>query len=483
MKKPIIQGFILGSICFLSRIVFLTRLPIFTDEAIYIYWAQHIVTTHHDLFISLYDGKPPIFIWLISASLLVFPPDWYLFAGRLVSVLSSVGTVVAIFAICRLLFKEKNVAWLASGLYIITPFSFVYDRLALFDSLFTTMLVWATYYMFRTAKTLSVKDALGWGVFLGLGFLVKPPALLFLILTPIGFLILSRKKLWLVLPVVLISLAMNSLVRISGNYQAMVAKNAQFQLTPSEFFHHPFEIFFKNIISFGIWLNTYYTFPIFLMGIVGLIVLFRYHKDLAKVFLLLWGGSLVLFALVGKVVFPRYIVFLTPYFLIPLAYTISEFTNQFQGLKRRHLGTLSILLLPALLSIFSFARFPFEAKIPKEDYEQFISSYTSGYGLDPVIDYLEREAKDNPIVVVSEGTFGLFPYAFELHFKNNPNVHIMSREKIEFIDPELYALKEKHTFFVFQKYQYIPGQLLLKELVRGEKPGGKSFPIILGTFL
>jgi hypothetical protein len=103
--------------------------------------------------------------------------------------------------------------------------------------------------------------------------------------------------------------------------------------------------------------------------------------------------------------------------------------------------------------------------------------------LEPIFSFLEQETQNNKIVLVTEGTFGLFPYVFQLHFRNNPNITIVPREKIEFIDPELYALKEKHTYFAFQKHKFLPGQLLLKEIIRGEKPVGTENPIILATFL
>lgn len=483
------EGILFGLICFLSRIYHVTLLPIFTDESIYIYWAKHIQTLHDDWFISLYDGKPPIFIWLIATFLSFFPSTWYLFAGRLVSVLASVGTILGIYSISMVLFNDKRVARISSFVYIITPFSYVYDRLALFDSLFTTMLVWTVYFMFKTANSYSYKHAMLWGGFLGLAFLVKPPALIFFLLTPVCFFVLVRGNLgikrmvFLLLPVVLISWGMNSLLRVSGNYQAMVVKNAQFQLSLIELFRNPFQLLLKNLSLFFHWIYIYYTLPIFLVGILSFILLVRYKPRIGSVFLLLWGASILMIGLIGKVVFPRYLVFLTPYVVIPIGFLIAEVAHEFKGLHRRYLSGLSLLLLPPFIFIFTFARFPSEAKLPNDDYDQFVSSYTSGYGLEPVFTYLERESRDKKIILITEGTFGLFPYAFELQFRNNPNMQIISREKIEFIDPELYALKSPHTFFVFQKHQYVPGGLLLKEIVRGEKPMKDRNPIILATFL
>src|SRR3989344_8133830 len=136
------------------RLFNLTLLPIFTDESIYIFWAKTIQTTGSNWFISLYDGKPPLFIWSIATALSVFPSSSYLLAGRLVSVLASLLTITAIYKISFHLFNHKRIAVIASLFYIISPLTLLYDRLALFESLFTAMLVWSVYFMLKNKPLL-----------------------------------------------------------------------------------------------------------------------------------------------------------------------------------------------------------------------------------------------------------------------------------------------------------------------------------------
>ena len=62
-KKEIILGIIIAALYFVLRLIFLNRLPIFTDEAIYIRWAQIALQDSSWRFISLTDGKQPMFIW------------------------------------------------------------------------------------------------------------------------------------------------------------------------------------------------------------------------------------------------------------------------------------------------------------------------------------------------------------------------------------------------------------------------------------
>src|SRR6266699_2218030 len=63
-------------------------LPIFTDESIHIYRAKLIASSNKQWFISLIDGEPPLFIWMVVFFLKLFPPTWYLVAGRLPSIMA-----------------------------------------------------------------------------------------------------------------------------------------------------------------------------------------------------------------------------------------------------------------------------------------------------------------------------------------------------------------------------------------------------------
>src|SRR3989304_7919550 len=147
--KNIITWTILPAAYLITRLIHLKRVPIFTDEAIYTYWAQVALHDPANRFISLEDGKQPLFIW-IAAIFQQFIPD-PLIAGRLVSVFAGFGSLVGIYFLARLLFSEK-VAKLAAFLYVILPFALLYDRMALFDSLLTMLGIWAVYFSLKMAK-------------------------------------------------------------------------------------------------------------------------------------------------------------------------------------------------------------------------------------------------------------------------------------------------------------------------------------------
>src|SRR3989344_1902094 len=121
---------------FVSRLINLVDLPIFTDEAIYIRWAQIGGNDSSWRFISLTDGKQPLFVWGIMVALRLFNDP--LFAGRLVSVIAGFFSLIGIGILSGTMFRSVKTGFFASLLYLASPFSLMYDRLALMDSLLAT---------------------------------------------------------------------------------------------------------------------------------------------------------------------------------------------------------------------------------------------------------------------------------------------------------------------------------------------------------
>src|SRR3989344_1173937 len=110
-----------------TRLINLTILPIFTDEAIYLRWGQIGLRDASHRFLSLEDGKQPLFIWLMYPMLKVFADP--LVAGRMVSVVAGSTSLIGIMVLARLVLGKKAV--IPAGLiYVVSPFFLFYDRLA-----------------------------------------------------------------------------------------------------------------------------------------------------------------------------------------------------------------------------------------------------------------------------------------------------------------------------------------------------------------
>src|SRR3990170_2343362 len=126
---------------FFTRLYNIMSLPIFTDEAIYTRWSQIAKNDAAWRFISLTDGKQPLFVW-IDMVFMRFVSD-PLLAGRLVSVFAGLLTVIGLFFLGKEIFNNKKIGIIAGIIYVIYPFALVYDRMALYDSLVSATAVWA----------------------------------------------------------------------------------------------------------------------------------------------------------------------------------------------------------------------------------------------------------------------------------------------------------------------------------------------------
>src|SRR3989304_4682915 len=105
-KSAVIFWVILVFSYFITRLVNLNLIPIFTDEAIYTWWAQVALNDPAQRFISLQDGKQPLFIWL-AAILQKFTSD-PLIGSRLVSVFAGFGSIIGIYLLGKELFRASE---------------------------------------------------------------------------------------------------------------------------------------------------------------------------------------------------------------------------------------------------------------------------------------------------------------------------------------------------------------------------------------
>src|SRR3990167_410413 len=90
---------------FSLRLYRIMSLPIFTDEAIYTRWSQIANQDASWRFISLVDGKQPLFIWLNMILVRVIHDP--LLSGRLISVFAGFATMAGLFFLGREIFNNR----------------------------------------------------------------------------------------------------------------------------------------------------------------------------------------------------------------------------------------------------------------------------------------------------------------------------------------------------------------------------------------
>lgn len=449
-----------------TRLILLGNLPIFTDEALYIRWAQIASQDSNWRFISLTDGKQPMYIWFGIFFLRIINDP--IIAMRGVSVLCGFASLIGLWLLSYELFKSKKVAFFSSILYVAYPFSTVYDRMALYDSMVGAFAIFAIYFSILLVRKMRIDIAYTLGVILGGGMLTKSSANFSIILLPLTLILLNFKdKKWirkiikwgvLALAAALIAEFSYNTLRLSPFFHIIKEKN-------TIFIYYPFSIpisdninlFMGNLKGLVGWLFTYLT-PFYL----GLIIISLFSKKFIKEKLLLIGYFLLPFialALFGKVIFPRFIFFMSLY-LIPLGAlglsNLTDFLNRFFAERKIKsyslISTLVLLffvLYPAKVSL-DFITNPGKAAIADADHVQYISGWPSGGGVKESIEFFKEKSSNQKIFIGTEGSFGLMPYALEVNLANNPNVKIKGYWPIESIPQEaLDASKKMPTYFIF----------------------------------
>lgn len=472
---------------FLLRLYQIMSLPIFTDEAIYTRWSQIARLDASWRFISLVDGKQPLFIWLDMILIRVIHDP--LLSGRLISVFAGFATMVGLFFLGREIFKNRWIGILSAFLYLIFPFALVYDRMALYDSLVGTFAVWSFYFEILLIGRLRLDTSLILGMVLGGGILTKTSGFFSIYLMPFMLLIFdwkSKKRSerflkFIILALVSIILAYGyySVLRLSPFFSIIGDKNANFVYPIKVWLMHPFTFFIGNIKGVFDWLTIYLTWPIFVLIIASFFISLKFLKE--KLILLVWFLiPFVAIALFGRILYPRFILFMT-LFLLPLAaFSIYEI---FTRVKNKYVSFVVVLafLLISLRSdyfiIFNFANAP----IPKSDLEQYINGWPAGGGTNQIIDYLNSQSKKGKIYVASLGTFGSLPtFTTEIYLGENKNVEKKGYYPVPSEIPKELAEKSKkmpvYLFFSNQKeFELQIKNWPLKQILEYKKGTGDSY--------
>lgn len=436
-KKILVISGIILILFFFSRLYNLTALPIFTDEAIYLRWAQIAKNDASWRFISLTDGKQPLFIWLVMV-VMKFITD-PLLAGRLVSVMAGLASMVGIYFLGTEVFKDKKVGLFSASLYLISPFSVFYDRIALMDTLVGTFAIWSLFLAIVLVRTLRLDVALILGAALGGGILTKTSGFFNIYLLPLTLLcfLWKEKKRWakflrwlgLTILAVIISQLFYAILRLSPLSYTITQKDTTFVFTVREWLSHPFTFFWGNLSGLWGWLTTYLTWPLVLLILASLIFGFwqksrksNFLKE--KLLLFLWFLlPFVALAAFGKVIYPRFVFFMS----LPLLVLAAAFLVDLSRLIKRKLLFAALCILIFTQALYFDSQIIFNvinAPLPYNDRLQYLDDWPAGFGVKETVTFLQKEAADKKIFVGTEGTFGLFPASLELYLWDNKNIEL-----------------------------------------------------------
>lgn len=407
MKKYLKNTFILViiiAVYLVIRCFNLTSLPVFGDEAIYIRWSQIIKSVDTLRFIPMTDGKQPLFMWITALSLKLFEP---LVAGRIISVLAGAGTLVVLFLISN--------SFIPSIIYLLLPFTFFFDRLATADNLLSFFGVLSLYFSILLAKKPRFDLTLILGAILGFAWLTKSPAIYFVVLSLLTFIIYDSKnlkKIYLPVLSIFIGFCIYNILRLGPQFAQIAIRNRDYIWPLSEIIKHPLDPLiphFKDVMHLYLY---YISLPLLLSPLLYFV--FKKSIKLNKTILIYFVWfilPLIANAAMAKVFTARYILFVIPYFVLLLAYFLKPLTS------RKYLIFLLLIFIPNLWRIYQISFQPQNLKLPSTE-TGYISGWTSGWGIKEVSEYLISRSKEANIIVGTEGAFGTLPDGLQIYTNN-----------------------------------------------------------------
>ena len=419
-KWTILAGLGILILGLVLRLISLTVLPVFADEAIYIRWSQIMANEPTLRFLPLSDGKQPLFMWILM--FLVSRVSDPLFAGRLISVASGIGTAAGIFSLSYLLFKNKLVSATATILYALSPITFFFDRMALVDSMLTFWGVWAMFFGILTAKTLRLDFAMLTGFALGFALLTKSPAIFIAMILPITWVVSERKFkevyrfVFLMGTAYLIAFFLYNIQRLGPNFHLLTARTADYVFPISHLWTNPKDPFIFHIKQiFTDWFIKMGTWPLLVMWLGGYVAGWKkYKKELILLDFWFWFPILVQ-SEYAKVFTVRYILFTLPPVFIIGGLTL---TAKVKWLRVAAYGLLGAFLITSLYFNYQLLTNPEKANLPSSERSGYLEEWTAGTGIKETADLISAEQSKNPgvkIVVGTEGYFGTLPDGLQMY--------------------------------------------------------------------
>jgi len=477
---------LLGIFCFFlaTRLyhIQVRNLPIFIDEATYGQWALLGKFDATKRLMSLSDGLEPMFIWLTTIVM-----SWIgspIIAGRLVSILSGLASLIGLYLLTKELFRNKWTAALAAFLYASFPFALILNRMAIYISLSSAFFIWGIYLSLIVTRYLKTETAFVLGFVLGGGLLTKITGFLNIYFLPITLLFLQFPKKeytkqlfrWILLCAVAIFVAMilYSVLNLSSESSLLREKGNRFLYTSTEVLQvGPLHIIANNMTKSLQWMFIYFSLPwiIFLVS-----SLFSKERKKELFFLFLWFlFPFCTLVLLGKSIYPRYLFFMT----LPLLPMIAEMLIQtLKFIQKRELviGTIIITFIFAFFSDFKILTDFSRAPIPSLDLYQYSNGWPSGGGMDKIVNYLKEKSMKGRITVYSESIYGSLPRAvIGIFFFGNPNVTEKGIELSEKMPEEiLTTAKTMPTYLIINQAQKPPKWPLLL-IAAYQKGSGKEY--------
>jgi len=475
----------------------LTELPIFSDEAIYIRWAQLIIDDPgRYLFFALNDGKTPLFIWFLTPFQFLFSDQQ--FAGRIFSVLVGLIQLLVVRNIIKKLDGSQYLQLFGMLMFAILPFWFFHHRIALMDGLLVLFISLAVSWVITITQSLKnndnikIKKIFVAAIFLAAALFTKIPAILafpsvFIFIA--GGLYKNNYKFILKVAILLFGLTLILMLPILlvPAMPQLFSRGSDFLMPLTDFFASGYKHTIRNFPNYLLYFSHYLSPFVLVILTAGLFKNSR-QKLVHQFF---WAGIVFLIpiALLGLVVYSRYLLpagwFFTMAFIFAVEGLILRFKSLYESRSKnkRIIGILTISILGLMIAntITISIQFMIQSvtdadsmPLAKSDQEQYLEKWSSGHGIAETAELIKKTVKTKKLSVATEGYFGTLPDGLLVYFhrQNTENISIDGIGQPVRSIPD--TLKEKSTNFdeswlvvnSDRLIMEIPKNLLIKEFCR-----------------
>lgn len=395
----------------------LTKLPMFVDEALYLRWGQIAGADATWRFVSLTDGKQPLYTWAVVPFMSYFGDPLY--GGRFVSALCGLFTLLGVMYAGWILSGKKLALW-AGLITLLSPFLFFYNRFAVMEGMMIMFGVWVFNLSILLARTRRLDIALLLGMWTGLALLVKSPAMFYMLLIPAAYILevdfkkIFTKETFQFVILVLISWFLaeiiNYIQHLSPWMYMIKEKNSFFIVPYDEIFKEPKRLI-NNFNDIWRWQGAWTTVPVIALAFAGLFAWFKqsWRKALITIgwFFLPVLGTILL----ARLFSPRYMVFTTPFLLILAGYGMTLIKNT----KLQLIVFILISIVP-LTKIVKLITDPINYPYLQVD-EGYVNGWSAGNGTKQIAEWAVARIKETgkPMTIYTEGTFGILPNGLELY--------------------------------------------------------------------
>lgn len=185
------------------------------------------------------------------------------------------------------------------------------------------------------------------------------------------------------------------------------------------------------------------------------------YKIREKILVFLWFTvPFLTLTYVGKMLYPRYLLFLSIVLLPLTAYSFYILCGRFLN-RKQYIQTALIAVF--FLGYWLYADFFIitditRAPLPEKDRTQYSDGWPSGWGLTHIVSYLEKESEHNKLTVLSEGIYGSLPTTtLEIYLGKNKNVRIHPLWPVNTEPPAEYQTpQEMPVYLLINQTQEIP---------------------------